>query len=253
MPENSVDAFALAWRLGTVPEADLRTTADSVIVAFHDENLGRIVPGEPERKLQGIKDLTWAEVQKLDIGAWKGDAYKGQRVPSIAEVFAILAAHPERRLYIDIKNVDLMQLANQAHRAGVTRQLILASTLYPVIRKWKQLAPDSSTLHWMGGTEAQLSARLEELGKTNFSDITQLQIHVRRTAPGAETFTPSPAFLRRTGEELRTYNILFQVLPYDVKDPKIIWRLMDLGIASFATDYPDFMMQAIRDYYGQSH
>jgi hypothetical protein len=26
---------------------------------------------------------------------------------------------------------------------------------------------------------------------------------------------------------------------------------MDLGVASFATDYPDVIMQAIRDYYAQ--
>jgi hypothetical protein len=27
---------------------------------------------------------------------------------------------------------------------------------------------------------------------------------------------------------------------------------MDLGVASFATDYPDVIMQAIRDYYAQA-
>jgi glycerophosphoryl diester phosphodiesterase len=43
-PENSLEAFDIAWRLGTVPEADLRTSRDGVIVAFHDENFQRILP-----------------------------------------------------------------------------------------------------------------------------------------------------------------------------------------------------------------
>jgi glycerophosphoryl diester phosphodiesterase len=253
MPENSMEAFELAWKLGTVPEADLRTTSDGVIVAFHDENFSRILPGEPQRKRQGVKDLSWAEVQKLDVGAWKGPAHKGQRVASMAQVFAVLAAHPERRVYVDIKNVDLAQLAKQAQDSRVARQLILASTIYSVIRQWKQLAPDSSTLHWMGGTEAQLSSRLDDLRKAGFADITQLQIHVRRTAPNAQTFTPSPSFLRRAGEELRSHGTLFQVLPYDVKEPETIWKLLDLGVASFATDYPDTMMKAVRDYYALSN
>jgi hypothetical protein len=65
------------------------------------------------------------------------------------------------------------------------------------------------------------------------------------------SLTPSPEFLVKTGEELRRHGVLFQTLPWDRKDPEIYWRLMDLGAASFATDYPDAVMQAIRDYYGQ--
>ncbi len=63
--------------------------------------------------------------------------------------------------------------------------------------------------------------------------------------------TPSAQFLRETGDELRTHGILFQTLPWQSKDSKLFWKLMDLGAASFASDYPDVTMQAIRDYYGQ--
>jgi glycerophosphoryl diester phosphodiesterase len=45
---------------------------------------------------------------------------------------------------------------------------------------------------------------------------------------------------------------VFQSLAWDRKDPEIHWQLMDLGVASFATDYPDVIMQAIRDYYAQA-
>ena len=69
------------------------------------------------------------------------------------------------------------QLARESHT--VHKQLILASTKYDIIRQWKRLAPTSATLHWMGGTEAELAARIAELRKTRFADITQLQIHVR--------------------------------------------------------------------------
>jgi hypothetical protein len=53
------------------------------------------------------------------------------------------------------------------------------------------------------------------------------------------------------GEELRRHGIVFQTLPWDRNDPEICWRLMDLGVASFATDHPDVVMQAIRDYYAR--
>lgn len=253
MPENSAEAFALAWKLGTIPEADLRTTSDGVIVTFHDENFERILPtAAPEMRKRGIKDLNWAEAAKLDIGAWKGAQFAGQRVMRMADIYPILAANPGRRMYIDIKNVDLAQLAKEAHAAGVADRFILASTDYAVIRQWKTLAPESSTLHWMGGTEAELAARFEKLRQTNFADITQLQIHVKMKKEGKkQVMTPSAKFLRAAGDELRTHGIVFQTLPWSSKDAKLFVKLMDLGAASFATDYPDVMMKTIREYYAQ--
>jgi glycerophosphoryl diester phosphodiesterase len=250
MPENSVDAFDLAWSLGTVPEADLRTTRDGVIVAFHDDNFKRILPAAPpERQKQGIKDLTWDEVAGLDIGGWKGPKFAGQRVPRLTDVYRILQRHRERRLYIDIKNVDLEKLAREARGAKVADRLILASTDYAIIRRWKALAPESSTLHWMGGAEEALAKRIDALRAAGFADITQLQIHVRVAKDGA--ITPSPEFLLRTGAELRKHHILFQTLPWQSSDPALFRRLMDLGSASFATDYPDVLMKTIHEYYAE--
>jgi glycerophosphoryl diester phosphodiesterase len=247
-PENSIEAFEIAWKLGTIPEADLRTSKDGVIVAFHDGDFQRILPeASAAERRRGVADLTWDELRRLDIGAWKGPRFAGQRIPRMTDVYGILERHPDLRLYVDIKNVNLKQLADESK--AVHSQLILASTNYDLIREWRKLAPESSTLHWMGGTETELANRIAELRKTQFVDITQLQIHVRTGKDGA--LTPSPAFLVCVGEELRQHDILFQALPWDRKDPEICWRLMDLGVASFATDYPDVVMQAVRDYYQQ--
>src|SRR4051794_32876216 len=107
-PENTLEAFQIAWQLRTIPESDLRTSKDGVIVAFHDNDFQRILPNAlPEQRKQGIADFTWPELQKLDIGAWKGPKFSGQRIPCMLDVYAMLKEHPERRFYIDIKNVDL--------------------------------------------------------------------------------------------------------------------------------------------------
>ncbi|WP_193212809.1 glycerophosphodiester phosphodiesterase [Luteolibacter marinus] len=248
-PENSRETFELAWSLGTIPEADLRTTKDGVIVAFHDPDFARILPAaSAETKKKGIEDLTWSEVAELDIGAWKGAEFAGQRVPRIDAMFAQMKEKPGRRVYVDIKNVDLGQLARLAKEAGVADRLILASTDHAVIRKWKDLAPESKTLHWMGGDEAVLSQRIAKLEAVEFAGVDQLQIHVK---PAADGFTPSAAFLRQTGARLRAHGILFQALPWQSRDKALFVRLMDLGVASFATDFPDFAAATVRDYYGR--
>ncbi|MHB8900927.1 MAG: glycerophosphodiester phosphodiesterase [Thermoguttaceae bacterium] len=252
-PENTLEAFELAWKLGTVPEADLRVTRDGVIVAFHDSNFKRLIKGaSPELQAKGIPDLDWAEVQRLDVGAWKDEKFAGCRVPSIDQILGLLAGKPQRRLYLDIKDIDLDRLAGLVREAGVESQVILASTDYELICRWKELAPAAGTLHWMGGTEAELAERLQKLQEAGFAGVTQLQIHVRtqETASG-KVLSPSEPFLVETGRRLREHGILFQALPWGRSDPPVYWQLMDLGVASFATDYPEVTMKAIRDYYGK--
>lgn len=248
--ENTLPTFELGWRLGTIPEADVRLSKDGVPVAFHDENFARLVKdAPPDLRKKGVHDLTWSELARLDVGAWKGPKFAGQRIPRIADVFAVMKDRPERRLYLDIKKVPLEQLAALAREYGVQRQVIVASTRYEFIRQWKRLVPESQTLLWMGGTQEKLAARIEELRQTDFADVTQLQIHVKVGDLKAEDpFTPSSAFLREVAGELHRRGILFQTLPLGKPDPAVYPMLMDLGVDSFATDDPVATVEAVRAY-----
>jgi glycerophosphoryl diester phosphodiesterase len=275
--ENTVHAFEIGWSLGTYAESDLRTTRDGVIVTFHDDTFARVVKGvTPELAKKGVKDLTYDELMKLDVGAWKGDQFVGRRVSKLSDAFAAMKGHPERHLYLDIKNVHFPQLAEEVRAANVERQIVLASPKPEQIRTWKKLIPASETLLWMRGGDELLKTRLAELRKTNFDGITQIQIHVfpNRTLDEAMTFagttaaklgivpdaakassdpfTPSSAFITELGRELRSRHILFQVLPY-TDDPSVYAPLLDLGVMSFATDHPDVTMREIKAYYERHH
>ncbi|MDR2754728.1 MAG: hypothetical protein LBC20_03390 [Planctomycetaceae bacterium] len=247
-PENSLEAFEIAWNWATIPEADLRLTKDGVIVAFHDNNFKRILPNASEEiQNKGVADLTIQEVKKLDIGLWKGEKFAGQHIATLHEICEVLKKYPKRKIYIDIKKINFEQLARETEL--VHPQLILASTVYDEIKLWKKLAPKSLTLHWMGGTEEKLTERLDYLEKVRFEAVDQLQIHVTINKEGQ--FSPSDLFLRKTGERLRKYGVLFQTLPWNGNDPKVYQHLLDLGIASFATDFPDVTVNTVRKYYGQ--
>lgn len=253
-PENTVEAFELGWKLGTYPEADIRTTKDGVIVAFHDATFERVVKGASEElKKKGVQDLTLEELSKLDVGSWQGDGFNGRRVSKISEIFELMRGKPERHLYLDIKNVDLKKLADEAIAGGVRKQVILASPKPEIIREWKTYIPESDTLLWMSGTEKARRERLDKLKKENFAGITQLQIHIHPNKDGksADPFIPSNAFIIETGKELRKRNILYQALPY-TDDRTVYAKLLDLGLGSFSTDYPDTTMQEIKTYYRKS-
>jgi glycerophosphoryl diester phosphodiesterase len=256
-PENTIEAFELGWKLGTYPEADVRTTKDGVIVAFHDNDFSRVVKNvPPEMAKKGVVDVTFDELSKLDVGSWMGEQFKGRRVSKISDVFELMKGRPERHLYLDIKNVDLARLAAEVKGAGVASQVILAAPKIETIRQWKTLLPESDTLLWMSGTEQAKRSRIEELRKTDFAGVTQIQVHVRLpgdakdVAPG-EPFSPSRAFLSELSGELAKRGILFQTLPYGAKDPAIYTQLLDAGLASFATDHPEVTLKAVREYYAK--
>lgn len=255
-PENTLEAFQLGWKLGTVAECDVRTTKDGVIVTFHDNNFARVVRGASEElKKKKVSDVTWDELKKLDVGAYHGEEFTGRRVSKLTEAFALMQGHPDRRMYLDIKDVDLKQLAAEVNEYKVGPQVTLASTKNAIIHEWKSLVPDSQTLLWMGGTEEKLTQRFAELRKDNFKDVTQVQIHIyvkeEGKVDGPDPFKLPDAFLLKAGEELRQHGILYQTLPWYTTDKHVYWKLMDLGVQSFATDHPDITWEAIREYYQQ--
>jgi len=252
-PENSLEAFEIAWKLGTIPEADIRMTKDGVIVGFHDNDFKRILPEAPaEIQKKGIAALTIDEVKKLDIGAWKGKNFAGQRVPTMKEIIAVLKRDPKKRIYLDIKQIDFKQLADETKY--VHPQLLMASSKYEEIVLWKKLAPASKTLHWLGvwgndkpKMEEILGERLKKLEKEKFAGVDQLQIHVYTNNDGS--LLPSEDFLRKAGEQIRKHGVLYQTLPWQGSNAEIYIRLMNLGAASFATDYPDIVSETVKKYY----
>ncbi len=97
-PENTGPSFSRAWEAGaSACELDVRLSRDGQLFVFHDATLDRICgrPGEAEA-------LNWAEIARLDAGAWKDPAWRGVGVPLLSEVLADLP--PCCRLYIETKS-----------------------------------------------------------------------------------------------------------------------------------------------------
>jgi glycerophosphoryl diester phosphodiesterase len=259
--ENTIESFEMAWAMGIYPESDLRLTKDGVIVPFHDNDFSRVVKDAPPGlKQQGVRDLTYAELAQLDVGSWRGEAFKGRRVLPMSAIFELMRGRPERHLYMDIKSIEFPLLAREIRKYGLEKQIVLASRKVEVLREWKALLPESATLLWVHGTEAEIRRDFARYRREKFAGITQLQIHVYPKATtdswapptdesGPENpFRVSNDFLRKTGEELRAHGVVFQAFPY-TDDPAVYGRLLDLGVMSFATDHPDVALREIKAYY----
>jgi glycerophosphoryl diester phosphodiesterase len=248
LPENTLETFRWSWERDVTPEADLRTTEDGVIVCYHDADLKRVVRNAGEvKKGAAIETMSLAGAQELDVGAFRGRQFAGQRVPKLASVFEEMQGHADRWLYLDIKTADVDALARLVREYRLEKQVIFTTPKHELIRNWKRRVPESKTLLWNGGSEAELKKMLDTLRKTDFDGITHLQIHVRvGDLAGNEPFTPSRKFLKSVDKELERRGIVFQVLPWECSDQRAYEQLLALGVDSFATDYPEVTLRAVR-------
>ena len=84
-PENTLSAFRAAIDAGAdMCELDVQLTRDGAVVVIHDETVNRTTDGTGE-----VAALTLEEIQRLDAGAkFKGGKVKGERIPTLDEVFA---------------------------------------------------------------------------------------------------------------------------------------------------------------------
>lgn len=97
-PENTLAAFALARDQGAQGiELDVQLSADGALVIIHDETLDRTTTGHG-----AVAGATLAEIQALDASLSIG-GYAGARVPTLAEVFDLLAP-TDMIINVELKN-----------------------------------------------------------------------------------------------------------------------------------------------------
>ena len=85
-PENTIAAFRLALQQGAdLLETDLRFTRDGVLVCIHDATVDRTTDGHG-----AVSDMTLAEIKGLRIRSPFDDPYPDERVPTLAELLAVV-------------------------------------------------------------------------------------------------------------------------------------------------------------------
>lgn len=99
-PENTIAAFELAWQQGSdVIEGDFYLTADKEIVCLHDKTTQRTAPNQPS---YSVAEATLEQLRKLDVGAWKGEKYAGEKIPTLSDV---LKTVPDgKKIFVEIKS-----------------------------------------------------------------------------------------------------------------------------------------------------
>jgi glycerophosphoryl diester phosphodiesterase len=113
-PENSLPAIQGAIDAGMdFVELDVRTTSDGQLVLMHDPTVNRMTNGKGK-----VKDMTLAEIKKLDLGVRFPGQFPSLRVPTFDEVLELCKG--KIGIYVDTKDATPQDLiaAIERHDMG---------------------------------------------------------------------------------------------------------------------------------------
>jgi glycerophosphoryl diester phosphodiesterase len=210
-PENTLRAFRHALAIGVDGiELDVHATADGIPVVIHDRDIERTTEG-----VGYVDEMPLARLATFDAG-------DGERVPTLAEVLALVgdAAH----LDIEIKGV------------GIECAVLEVLTEYPTVR-WAISAFDWNTLRTVRELDqvAELWPLAERAGDDLITTAEEL------ASPAVSLFTG--AYTAESAAALRDAGL--RVMVWTVNDPREARRIADLGAFALCTDDPRRLMTTV--------
>lgn len=225
-PENTLAAFELAVELGADRiEFDVHLSADGQPVIIHDDTVDRTTDGRGR-----VRDLTLDQLRRLDAGAWCGERFRSQRLPTVDEVverfrgrigFAI-ELKAGSRVYPGIEDlvVSLLEGYHLVEDALVLsfdpQALAAAARRNP--RSRRVLLVDRPKVGGLDAAAAQAQATAVGLSRTLAS---RQRLHTAREA-GLDIYV------------------------WTVNDPSAIDELLEADPAGIITDRPDLARACIR-------
>lgn len=140
-PENTLAAFRLAWKQGADGiEGDFHLTRDGRIICLHDADTRRTAPDGPPMT---VRSSTFDELRTQDVGVWRGEAFRGERIPTLAEVMAVVPSG--KRFFLEVKcGPEIVEPLLDALENGPLGkdQVTVISFNDTVITQFKSVAPE---------------------------------------------------------------------------------------------------------------
>lgn len=222
-PENTIAAIKGGIDAGSDGiEFDVHRCASGQIVLMHDSTLDRTTDGEGK-----VAETTLADLQKLDAGAWKGERFAGERVPTLDEALkAFERTGVTAVIEIKAKEVEAKDLAGLivSHKA----KACVISFKQAKIKEIKKVDSSVRCGLLVGSVPEDYNPGdwlLEQAGKLG-CEVLSVNFKVL-----------SPGIIKR----LRENNI--EVWAWTVNDLAVMQALVDWGIDGITTDLPEARKQ----------
>ena len=222
-PENTVASAKLAWEQGAdAVEIDVYLASDNRIVVIHDKNTKRVSGG----KNMTIADSPSLILREMEVGSWKGEQFKGEKIPFIEEIIETV---PEgKTLVVEVKCGPeiIPHMERVLSKKKCKGEILFIAFGWETITGLKQAFPDSKA-YWLSSAKPDVKKRLPEVKSLGLEGV-NLQYGII----DQEVVTEA-------------HNLGLEVLAWTVDDPIEARRLIDLGVTKITTNRPGWLREQI--------
>lgn len=223
-PENTLAAFqkALDTNCDGI-EFDVQMTKDGEIIVCHDYSVERTTNGKGY-----IKNLTLAEIKELDAGSWFDERFKGEKIPTLEEVFKIIPSGI--LMNIEIKNLAL-------ERRNIEQKVV------DLILKYNRIDDViiSSFDHLSLKTVREINKDIR-VGVLTYSYILDTVSYIKKHEFDAYSIHPSEEFLNQSLVK-DAHDNGYKIFSYTVNDGEIAELFENMGVDAIFSNYPDILQK----------
>lgn len=226
-PENTLASLREAKRRGaTWVEIDVKLSADGVPLLMHDDSLKRTAGLD-----RPVAETPWAEIQRLDAGAWKAARFAGETVPSFEAAIACMA---EEGLgcNVEIKPCRGREAATAIAAVETLRRCWPAGLPPPLLSSFQDAALAAARAAAPDYPRAILIDALEDDWRTRVAALDVIGVNTN----GKELAAARAAEIKAAGYLLSVYTI---------NDATQARALVAMGVDCVISDSPDVIAAAI--------
>ena len=232
-PENTMDAFKLAWELGADGiEGDFHLTRDNHIVAIHDKDTNKVTKGK--NKLI-VKKTNLQELQKIDVGSWKNEKYFKARIPTLEEVIGSLPMG--KKIFIEIKcGTEIMKPLIHVINLKVKERPELKENISFISFDINVIRSCRSEWPAIEANYLESYKKIKEISKWTPSENEVFQFLKLSLASGLGSQANKEVLKQSFIERLRQNQFSFNC--WTINDIETARYFRDLGVDSITTDFP---------------
>lgn len=232
-PENTRPAVELAWEQNSdAVELDVYLTKDNQIVAIHDRTPKRY--GGPDRL---VEEMTWDELQKLDVGLWKDARWQGVKIPLLSELLPLI---PDgKRVFIEIKSGPqiVSHLKTVLKESGLPNQkLVIIAFSEDVVAETRKQLPELTTF-WLVSLKQD-----QKTGEVQPSAEQIIKIAKRLNVPGVNF---GGAIQQPLVQKVREAG--FDCYAWTINDVGRARELASWGVIGITTDRPAVIREGLQN------
>lgn len=224
-PENTIAAFDKGVEMkADYIEIDVQRSKDGELVIIHDTTVDRTTDGTGS-----VKDLTFEQLRNLDAGSWKGEEFKGEKIPTFDEILDTY--HGKVGILIELKSPELYP----GIEAQVAQELIERNLDKPQNEK---IIIQSFNFESMKITNSLLPKVPIGVLTSNRAHTTEQAL--KEFATYADYFNPSYGIVSKELVD-QVHSLGMKIQSWTVRSQAAADFLLDMNVDGIITDYPDYV------------